>query len=433
MIQKRNWKAIPRHLITSQDLARIEQALVLENPTWRKTMQLAYSTKGIPRWLKLWGEVNGNIMVPREFGNSKFPGTSHYLDRPVEWPTTSWAPRLHQKEPLAKLMEAKEGVLVLPCGFGKSIITLFFLEFLGQRALVLAPTKTVVKQWVTYFDEVFGGDGEARIATSKNWKAAKHLTVASYQQVALHPLPKEFHEQFGVVVYDEVDTANAVQLSKALPKFNCLRVGLTATKEREDKMDVLSDLHIGKVVYKSTKMDASVLPSIYVKDSGLHLPDGPPPVRMITINSLSGQKQEVVMDLVRKAAVKNRKIFVLCERIEQAENYYEAAMDEKLSCSLAHSKIKEGLRDYSKQIIFATNLLGRGFNLEELDTIIITGLFSYSGREFRQVLGRGQRLMKGKKKVIVVIVQDRGPMLRRKLDKVLRAAKELYTDVTYVR
>ncbi len=426
-----NWKEISMEALTVGDMRKIENSLLLENPAWLKRDRLGYSTKGTPRFIKCWGKKDSIVYVPRHFGNSKFPGAPYYLLHHVKWPETDWTPRPLQIDPFERLKKVKEGVVVLPCGFGKSIVALFFLQYLNQRALVLVPSRTLTKQWKDYFQEMFGTKSGVKIANSKDWKAGKYLTIATYQQVALHPLPEEFHKQFGVVIYDEIDVANAVQLSMALPKFNALRVGLTATKHRDDGMDVLSDLHVGPTVCNVTRMPDSVRPSIYVKDTGLVLRQSIDMPSAITEVSISADKEEQVLHLVRRALEKDRKVFVLCERIAQAENYHSTAREEGIDTSLAHAKLPKKDQDFSGKVIFATQMLGRGFNDEDLDTLIITGLFMYSPREFRQLLGRVQRVKEGKKRVVVVVMQDHHPILAYKLKDLLRSTNELYKEVLY--
>jgi len=423
------WKEIPFAEMTTESYEKLRQHLTWKNPQHTKLERLGYPTGNAPQLIQAWERGEGVFLVPRNFGNSRFEKEPEYQSVPVKWPKTTWTPRPHQIMPLKVLEEKKEGTIILPCGSGKSILTLLYLAKRGQRALVLVPTKTLVGQWVEYFNNVFNGKGGAKKITSKNWEAAEHLSVTTYQQIALHPLPEGFYEQFGVTVYDEIDVANAVQLSKAFPALNTERVGLTATKHREDKMDILGDLHIGPPIYENTQMPDSVKPNLWVKATGIFLNPSAPIAREITAASMHPAKQKLVFEYIRKATAKDRKVFVLCERIDQAEWYHRLAQEMKLESSLAHSKVKEKDRDFSKQIIFATNLLGRGFNRVDLDTLIVTGVYSYSGREFRQLLGRVQRVVEGKKHVIVIVLQDRHSMLAAKLRRIIDSTRDLIKEV----
>ena len=430
MVKK--WKVIKKAGISRAVLEPNRTSLAIPNPVWAKQIKRGDTPKGnILSHIICYTEDQGSIYVPRYFSLSRFPlENRQYLDRPIKWPATKWKPRPEQLGPIQALRDHKEGVVVLPCGSGKTVLTLLYLGLRGQKALAVSPTETVRDQWCEYFEFMYL-EGWSHPVSGKNWKTDSPLSSVTLQQIALHPPPPEFFQQFGVVIFDEVDVANAAQLSQALRMFNAERIGLTATKARDDRMDVLTDLHIGPVIYRREDVPPELRANIYIVRTGFWMSTSANLPLEITRVSMLTEKMERVFSTLQRAIEKGRKICVLCERIEQAEMYYRHALKLEIDCTLAHSDIQKSKRDYSRQVIFATNLIGRGFNCEELDTILVTGIFSYSAREFKQLLGRLQRSAE-KKRPTVVIYLDRHPQLAGQLRKILAKTKDYYSNAQYL-
>ena len=427
MIRER--KEIDKRGLDRATLETIRESLTLANPAWDKAMKRGQEPKGSP-YLVLYKEDKDCLLVPRHFGLSRFPLTDkRYTDRPITWPATNWMPRPHQVAPLQALCENKEGVVVLPCGSGKTVLTLLYLAWRGQRALAIAPSETVRDQWCEYFEVMFP-EGMSHIVGGKNWRTDSPLSAATLQLIALYPPPPEFFQQFGVVIFDEVDMANAAQLSQALTMFNTERIGLTATKTRDDKMDVLSDLHIGPTIHCQEDVPEALRAKIHIVKTKIWMHPKANLPREITRVSMREDKMNRVFQTIHSALAHKRKLFVLCERIEQAEMYHAHALAQGIDCTLAHSKTKKETRDYSRQVIFATNLIGRGFNCEELDTLLVTGIFIYSAREFKQLLGRLQRPAEKRRPTVVIYLDDHSDLAGH-LYHILAKTRNYYLSIEY--
>lgn len=132
------------------------------------------------------------------------------------------------------------GVVVLPCGAGKTIVAMDVMARLGTRTLILATNITAVHQWIGELldktdlspDDVGEYTGQA--------KQIRPVTVTTYQ-ILTHRTGEAFThferflaEPFGLLVYDEVHLlpAPVFRLTAALQSRR--RLGLTATLVRED-------------------------------------------------------------------------------------------------------------------------------------------------------------------------------------------------------
>ena len=134
------------------------------------------------------------------------------------------------------------GVIVLPCGAGKTVVGIAAMCLLQKNTLVLTTSITAVKQWrreildktTLTVDEVKEFTGET--------KDIGPVTVATYQIITYRPDKTEDFPHFGLfeqrdwglIVYDEVHLLPAPVFRVTAQIQARRRLGLTATLIRED-------------------------------------------------------------------------------------------------------------------------------------------------------------------------------------------------------
>lgn len=134
------------------------------------------------------------------------------------------------------------GVLVLPCGAGKTVIGIGCMARLGQRTLILTTNITALRQWIAEIldkttlteDQVGEYSGER--------KEIKPVTVSTYQLLTYRKSKDgEFAhmdlfnaENWGLIIYDEVHMLPAPVFRTVANIQARRRLGLTATLVRED-------------------------------------------------------------------------------------------------------------------------------------------------------------------------------------------------------
>ncbi len=146
--------------------------------------------------------------------------------------------------------EGGQGVVVLPCGSGKTIVGLGAMARAGTKTLILVTNIVAAKQWVREIlerttltaDQVGEYDGTA--------KEIRPVTVATYQVLIYRrrkdgdfPHMSLFHKQnWGLIIYDEVHVLPAPIFRATSEIQSRRRLGLTATLVREDgrESDVFS-------------------------------------------------------------------------------------------------------------------------------------------------------------------------------------------------
>jgi DNA excision repair protein ERCC-3 len=140
------------------------------------------------------------------------------------------------------------GVIVLPCGAGKTIVGMLCIELLQTSTLVLTTCVTAVRQWIAELIDKTGIDPSSIGEYTGHRKEVRPITVATYQMLTHRgkksdpnqpagPFPHLtlFNERdWGLIIYDEVHLLPAPVFQATASLQARRRLGLTATLVRED-------------------------------------------------------------------------------------------------------------------------------------------------------------------------------------------------------
>jgi DNA excision repair protein ERCC-3 len=134
------------------------------------------------------------------------------------------------------------GVIVLPCGAGKTIVGLAAMALMQRSTLILTTSITAVKQWHReILDKTSLSDEQIAEYTGES-KVIGPVTLATYQILTHRPDKKEEFPHFkifdqrdwGLIIYDEVHLLPAPVFRVTAQIQARRRLGLTATLVRED-------------------------------------------------------------------------------------------------------------------------------------------------------------------------------------------------------
>ncbi|HBU48366.1 MAG TPA: helicase [Myxococcales bacterium] len=154
--------------------------------------------------------------------------------------------RSYQEEALeAWEQQQSRGVVVLPTGSGKTLVGMEAIHAKNRSALVVVPTLDLMRQWSDrlrlHFKQPIGlvGGGSHQV---------EPITVTTYDSAYLHM--DYLGNRFGLILFDEVHhlpgASYALAAESALAPF---RLGLTATPERDDGREHLTDELVRPVCY----------------------------------------------------------------------------------------------------------------------------------------------------------------------------------------
>ena len=137
------------------------------------------------------------------------------------------------------------GVIVLPCGAGKTIVGLGVVALLKTATLILVTNTVSLRQWRDEFLDKTDIDPEMIGEFSGEKKEIKPITIATYNILTYRKKKGADFEHFsvfssmnwGLIVYDEVHLLPAPVFRMSAEIQSKRRLGLTATLVREDGME----------------------------------------------------------------------------------------------------------------------------------------------------------------------------------------------------
>lgn len=139
-------------------------------------------------------------------------------------------------------MEGGSGVIVLPCGAGKTIVGLLAIACLKRKALILVTNITAVHQWKRELCNRTDIREEDIGEYSGESKEIRPITLATYQILTYRKKKTDpfvhfdifNRENWGLIIYDEVHLLPAPVFKFTADLQARRRLGLTATLIRED-------------------------------------------------------------------------------------------------------------------------------------------------------------------------------------------------------
>ncbi len=148
--------------------------------------------------------------------------------------------RNYQEDSSQAVYAAGNGVVVLPCGSGKTIIGLRFAELCQTTTLIVTNSEVSVKQWKKSFLEFTDLTENQVSCYDSNNKVFAQVTVCTYHMLA-YRYKKEFihfnkfiKQNWGALILDEVHLMPA-NMFRIVSSFQAVkRLALTATFVRED-------------------------------------------------------------------------------------------------------------------------------------------------------------------------------------------------------
>ncbi len=142
------------------------------------------------------------------------------------------------------------GVIVLPCGAGKTIVGLGALALLQTSTLILTTSTIAVRQWIDELLDKTSLTSDEIGEYTGDLKQIRPVTISTYQIMTYRPRRTDGFPHFalfdqrnwGLIIYDEVHLLPAPVFRVTAEIQSRRRLGLTATLVREDgrETDVFS-------------------------------------------------------------------------------------------------------------------------------------------------------------------------------------------------
>ena len=143
--------------------------------------------------------------------------------------TPTMQPRDYQLDAFVKCVRSKRRLVLSPTASGKSFIIYLLTQWYESKTLIIVPTISLVNQMAKDFED-YGYDKEIhRVTAGIEKHTDKDITISTWQSI--HKMPKQYFDQFDVVIGDEAHLYKAKSLTSILEKLtNCkYRFGFTGT------------------------------------------------------------------------------------------------------------------------------------------------------------------------------------------------------------
>jgi DNA excision repair protein ERCC-3 len=166
-----------------------------------------------------------------------------YVDgeaHPIELREEGWSLRDYQRQAVDGFFDGGSGVVVLPCGAGKTLVGAAAMARAKATTLILVTNTVAGRQWkreliarTTLTDDEIGEYSGER-------KEIRPVTIATYQVMTRKSKGEYRHldlfdsHDWGLIVYDEVHLLPAPVFRMTADLQSRRRLGLTATLVRED-------------------------------------------------------------------------------------------------------------------------------------------------------------------------------------------------------
>ena len=136
-------------------------------------------------------------------------------------------------------------ILTLPCGYGKTVVSLRVACGLGRRTLVCVHKEFLLEQWAQRIRE-FLPDATVGRLQGPVAETDCDFVVAMIQSLATRDYGDALLDVFGTVVVDEAHHMAARVFSEIFYRLPARHVlGLTATPKRKDGCTAILHLHMG--------------------------------------------------------------------------------------------------------------------------------------------------------------------------------------------
>ncbi|XP_021551536.1 general transcription and DNA repair factor IIH helicase/translocase subunit XPB [Halichoerus grypus] len=333
--------------------------------------------------------------------------------------------RPYQEKSLRKMFgngRARSGVIVLPCGAGKSLVGVTAACTVRKRCLVLGNSAVSVEQWKAQF-KMWSAIDDSQIcrftSDAKDKPIGCSIAISTYSMLG-HTTKRSWEaervmewlktQEWGLMILDEVHTIPAKMFRRVLTivQAHC-KLGLTATLVREDDKIVDLNFLIGPKLYEANWMELQNNGYIAkVQCAEVWCPMSPEFYReyvaiktkkRILLYTMNPNKFRACQFLIKFHERRNDKIIVFADNVFALKEYAIRLNKPYIYGPTSQGERMQILQNFKHNpkinTIFISKVGDTSFDLPEANVLIQISSHGGSRRQEAQRLGRVLRAKKG--------------------------------------
>jgi len=333
--------------------------------------------------------------------------------------------RPYQEKALRKMFgngRARSGVIVLPCGAGKSLVGVTACCTVRKKAIVLCNSGVSVEQWKTQF-KMWSTADDSMIcrftSDAKDKPMGCGILITTFNMIT-HTQKRSWEadqtmkwiqdQEWGIMVLDEVHTIPAKMFRRVLTQVQShTKLGLTATLVRED--DKIADLNflIGPKLYEANWLElqkggyiarvqcaevwCNMTPEFYREYLAMSS------MKKLLLCVMNPMKFQAAQFLISYHEKRNDKIIVFSDNVYALKHYAKELNKPYIYGPTSQSERITILQNfkYNPKVntIFVSKVADTSFDLPEANVLIQISSHGGSRRQEAQRLGRILRAKKG--------------------------------------
>lgn len=405
--------------------------LEIDNPEFYKLQKMGKWTGKTARRLILYQKLQNGFLVPfgafksiySLFRNEKFiPCFRNHEKLDFK---SKIIPYDYQEEAINMAVLKANGVLVAPCGAGKTEMALEIIARIGKPALWITHTKELLKQSkeraMKLYDIPKDGFGEI---TDGKVNVGKYITFATVQTLSKIDL-LSLQDQWGTIIVDECHRiggtpTNLMMFYKCLSQLSArYKIGVTATPKKSNGLDATMYSLLGDKIIEIPKsvVEDKLCPVEIIGVPTNYKPD----IEQITktdgtidnskfINELCKNeiRNDLILKIVNEIIDENKNCIVLSERISHLEYLNSLCADSCIVTSKSKNRdeILKLFKSGKVKVLFATyQMMAEGFDYKDLDALVLATP-QKNERIVTQACGRVARKSEKKEKGVVYDLID---------------------------